>query len=432
VFTALFVTFLVLMFGLGAPLAITMVLSSLAALGYYGTLPGAAPIPLVVTPQRMFIIVDSFPLMAVPYFILAGELMERGGISLRLVKFAVALVGRVRGGICLAAVLASMIFAGVSGSGAADTAAVGSLTIPAMIKKGYPRGFVAALQAVAGAIGPIIPPSIVMLIYASIANQSPARMFLGGIIPGILIGLGLMGVSYLYSIRHGFGAEDAAGWREVLRATVDASWALVSPVIILGGILSGVFTATEAGVIATVYAFLVGVFVYKEIRWTDLPATLVKAALTTSVVMFVVAASGIFGWLLAAARAPVVAAPFLTSLTNNRLMIFLIVILFLLIVGGLMEEAASIIILVPVLHPLAVRFGINELHWAVILSMTLVVGAVTPPVASFLFISTAIAKTTLSDASRNVWVFLAVMVGVILLSVIVPDLVLFLPRLLMG
>ena len=431
-FTVLFATFLALMFGLGAPLAVTMVLSSVAALWYHGTLPGAAPIPFVVTPQRMFIIVDSFPLMAVPYFILAGELMERGGISLRLVRFAVALVGRVRGGICLAAVLASMIFAGVSGSGAADTAAVGSLTIPAMIKKGYPRGFVAALQAVAGAIGPIIPPSIVMLIYASIANQSPARMFLGGIIPGILIGLGLMAVSYVYSIRHGHGAEVAAGWREVLRATVDASWALVSPVIILGGILSGVFTATEAGVIAVVYALLVGLFVYGEIRWTDLPAAFVKAALTTSIVMFVVAASGIFGWLLAAARAPVVAAQFLTSLTDNRLMIFLIVIVFLLIVGGLMEEAASIIILVPVLHPLAVRFGINELHWAVILSMTLVVGAVTPPVASFLFISTAIAKTTLSDSSRNVWVFLAVMVGVILLSVVVPDLVLFLPRVLMG
>jgi len=432
VFSVLFVTFLFLMFVVGAPLAITMVLSSLAVLWYHGTLPGAAPIPWVVMPQRMFIIVDSFPLMAVPYFILAGELMERGGISLRLVKFAVALVGRIRGGLCLAAVLASMIFAGVSGSGAADTAAIGSLTIPAMIKKGYPRGFVAALQAVAGAIGPIIPPSIVMLIYAAIANQSPARMFMGGIIPGILIGLGLMAVSYVYSVRHGYGAEETAGWREVLRATVDASWALVSPVIILGGILGGVFTATEAGVIAAVYALLVGIFIYGEIRWSDLPAALVKAALTTSIVMFVVAASGIFGWLLAAARAPVVAAEFLTSLTDNRFMIFLIVIVFLLIVGGLMEEAASIIILVPVLHPLAVRFGINELHWAVILSITLVVGAVTPPVASFLFISTAIAKTTLGDTSRNVWVFLAVMVGVILLSVIFPDLVLFLPRVLMG
>jgi C4-dicarboxylate transporter, DctM subunit len=431
-FTALFVSFLVFMFVVGAPLAIAMLLSSVFALWYYGTLPGVALIPWVVTPQRMFIILDSYPLMAVPYFILAGELMERGGISLRLVKFAVALVGRIRGGLCLAAVLSSMIFAGVSGSGAADTAAIGSLTIPAMIKKGYPRGFVAALQAAAGSLGPIIPPSIFMLIYAAIANQSPARMFIGGILPGILVGLGFMVWSYVYSVRHGYGAEAAAGWREIVRATVDASWALVSPVIILGGILGGVFTATEAGVIAVVYALLVGIFIYGEIRWSDLPAALLKAALTTSVVMFIVAASGIFGWLLAAARAPVVAAEFLVSLTNNRLMIFFIVIVFLLIVGGLMEEAASIIILVPVLHPLAVRFGINELHWAVILSITLVVGAITPPVASFLFISTTIAKTTLADSSRNIWVFLAVMLVVLLLSVIFPDLILFLPRVLMG
>ena len=198
-FSVLFVTFLVLMFGLGAPLAISMVLSSMAALWYHGTLPGAAPISCVVTPQRMFTIVDSFPLMAVPYFILAGDLMERGGISLRLVKFAVALVGRIRGGICLAAVLASMIFAGVSGSGAADTAAVGSLTIPAMIKKGYPRGFVAALQAVAGAIGPIIPPSIPMVIYAAIVNVSVARMFAGGFLPGVLMGLFLITIGYVIS-----------------------------------------------------------------------------------------------------------------------------------------------------------------------------------------------------------------------------------------
>ena len=252
----------------------------------------------------MFIIIDSFPLMAVPYFILAGELMERGGISLRLVKFAVALVGRIRGGLSLAAVLASMIFAGVSGSGAADTAAIGSLTIPALINKGYPRGYVAAFQAVAGALGPIFPPSIIMLIYSAIANQSPARMFLGGIVPGVLIGLGLMIVSYIYAVRHGYGAEEAAGWRDVLKATLDASFALVSPIIILGGILLGVFTATEAGVVAVVYAFIIGTCVYKELNIRDLPAALVKAALTTSVVMFVVAASGIFGWLLAPRALP--------------------------------------------------------------------------------------------------------------------------------
>lgn len=431
-FTVLTVTFLGLMFGVGAPLAITMLLSSVAALWYHGTVAGGAPIPLVVVPQRMLVIIDSFPLMAVPYYILAGELMERGGISLRLVNFAAALVGRVRGGICLVAVLSSMIFAGISGSGAADTAAIGSLTIPAMIKKGYPPGWVAALQGVAGAIGPIIPPSIVMLIYASIANQSPARMFLGGIVPGVLIGLGLMTVAWVYSVRHGFGAEAAATPREVLRTTVDAAWALVSPAIILGGIFTGVFTATEAGVVAVVYALLVGTCVYRELRWADLPAALVRAALTTTIVMFIVAASGIFGWLLAAAKAPLLAAEFLQTLTTSPFLVFLIVIAFLLVVGGLMEEAASIIILVPVLHPMAQRFGIDPLHWAVILSMTLVVGAVTPPVASFLFISTALAKTTLGEASRNVWMFLAIMVGVILLCVVFPGLILFLPRWLMG
>lgn len=430
-FTTLFVTFLVLMVVVGAPIAAAMALASLAALWAQGHAPGGTAIPFLVAPQRMFTILDSFPLMAVPYYILAGELMERGGISARLVRFATALVGRFRGGICLVAVLSSMVFAGVSGSGAADTAAIGSLTIPAMIRKGYPRGYVAALQAVAGSIGPIIPPSIIMLIYASIANESPGRMFLGGIVPGVLIGLGLMVMSWVYSRRHDYGSETAADLPEVLRSVLDAAWALVSPAIILGGIFSGVFTATEAGVVAVVYALLVGVFVYRELPWRDLPAALLRAALTTSVVAFIVAASGIFAWLLAAARAPVAAAQWMQSFTDSPIVLFAIVIGFLLVVGGVMEEAASIIILVPVLHPMAQRFGIDPLHWAVILSITLVVGAVTPPVASFLFISTAIAKTTLADSSRYVWPFLGLMVLVIFLCVVAPDLVLFLPRRLM-
>jgi C4-dicarboxylate transporter DctM subunit len=433
VFTVLAATFLILMFVVGAPLAITLILSSLAAIWYQATLPGAAPIPLVVTPQRMFTMIDSFPLMAVPYYILAGELMERGGISLRLVNFATALLGRIRGGICLAAVLSSMIFAGISGSGAADTAAIGSLTIPAMIRKGYPPGWVAAMQATAGALGPIFPPSIVMLIYASIANQSPARMFLGGVIPGTLIGLGLMLVSYIYSVRHGLGSVEAAmSLRQVLRATIDASWALVAPVIILGGIFSGVFTPTEAGIVAVVYAFLVGKFVYGEIKWFDLPDALLKAALTTAIVFFIISASGIFGWLLTASQAPMIAAQFMMSITENRFLVFLIVITFLLIAGGLIEIAIMILILVPVLHPMAQRFGIDPLHWSVILCISLVVGGITPPVADFLYIATALAKTTLNESARQVWIFVGIMVGVILLCVIFPQLILFLPRLLMG
>ena len=432
-FTVLAATFLILMFVVGAPLAITLILSSLAAIWYQATLPGAAPIPLVVTPQRMFTMIDSFPLMAVPYYILAGELMERGGISLRLVNFATALLGRIRGGICLAAVLSSIIFAGISGSGAADTAAIGSLTIPAMIRKGYPPGWVAALQATAGALGPIFPPSIVMLIYASIANQSPARMFLGGVIPGTLIGLGLMLVSYIYSVRHGLGGVEAAmSLRQVLRATIDASWALVAPVIILGGIFTGVFTPTEAGIVAVVYAFLVGKFVYREIQWSNLPDALLKAALTTAIVFFIISASGIFGWLLTASQAPIIAAQFMMSITENRILVFLIVITFLMIAGGLIEIAIMILILVPVLHPMAQRFGIDPLHWSVILCISLVVGGVTPPVADFLYIATALAKTTLNESARHVWLFVGIMVAVILLCVIFPQLILFLPRLIMG
>jgi len=301
-----------------------------------------------------------------------------------------------------------------------------------MIKKGYPRGWVAALQATAGALGPIIPPSIVMLIYASIANQSPARMFLGGIIPGILIGLGLMVVSYIYSVRHGYEAEQGASSRQVLSATIDASWALVAPAIILGGIFTGVFTATEAGIVAVVYAFLVGMYVYRQIKWSDVPDLLLKAALTTAIVFFIVSASGIFGWLLTASQAPMIAAQFMMSITENRFLVFLIVILFLLIAGGLIEIAVMILILVPVLHPMAQRFGIDPLHWSVILCISLVVGGVTPPVADFLYIATALAKTTLNESSRQVWLFVGIMVGVILLCVIFPQLVLFLPRLIMG
>ncbi len=433
VFTVLTLTFLFLMFVVGAPLAITLILSSVVTIWYQSHFSGGAPIPLIVTPQRMFTMIDSFPLMAVPYYILAGELMERGGISLRLVNFATALLGRIRGGICLAAVLSSMIFAGVSGSGAADTAAIGSLTIPAMIRKGYPPGWVAALQATAGALGPIIPPSIVMLIYASIANESPARMFLGGIIPGILIGLALMVVSYVYSVRHGLGGrEGEASLRRVWESAIDASWALVAPAIILGGIFTGVFTATEAGIVAVVYAFLVGKYVYRQIAWSEVPELLLKAALTTAIVFFIVSASGIFGWLLTASQAPMLAAKFMTSITDSPLLMSLIVVLFLLIVGGLIEIAVMILILVPVLHPMAARFGIDPLHWSVILCISLVVGGVTPPVADFLYIATALAKTTLNESAREVWLFVAIMVAVIVLCVFFPQLVLFLPRFIMG
>ena len=343
----------------------------------------------------MFVIVDSFPLMAVPYFILAGELMERGGISLRLVKFALGprrscprgLCARGRPGQHDLRRRLGLRGRGYRGHRLADHPRDDQEGLPARLGGRVPGG--------RRRLGPIIPPSIVMLIYASIANQSPARMFLGGIVPGVLIGLGLMAASYIYSVRHGYGVGAAGSARDILRSDRRGGLGAGEPGHHPGRHLLGRLHGHRGGGRGRRLRLPGRPVRLPGAGWKDLPAALVKAALTTTIVMFIVAASGIFGWLLAAARAPLVAAAFLQSITTQPFLVFLIVIGFLLIVGGLMEEAASIIILVPVLHPMAQRFGIDPLHWAVILSITLVVGAVTPPVASFLFISTAIAKTNL-------------------------------------
>lgn len=421
---ALFGIFFPLMLVAGTPLAICMGVSALIVLQLY------TAVPAVVVPQRMFVMLDSFPLMAVPYFVLAGVFMDRGGISQRLVQLATALVGHYRGGLALVTVLATMIFSGLSGSGAADVAAIGAIMIPALIRKGYSPGYAAALQGAAGALGPIIPPSIIMVLYAALVNQSPARMFLGGILPGLAIGVGMMVICWLQAIRLGIGAEPKVGLRGTLAALLASSWALGMPVIILGGIILGIFTATEAGVVAVVYALFVGMVVHREIKPADLPELLFSAAHTTTLVMFIVAGAGIFAWLLALGQAPIVVQQALTAITDNAFLGALIVLAFLIMAGGFMDIAALIVLFVPVLHPLGAHFGYEPLQWAVTLSIALVIGGVTPPVADFLFISTAMAKTTLRESSRHVWWFLAWMIAVNILCLLVPGLTLWLPALL--
>lgn len=386
---SLFGIFFSLMLVAGTPLAVCMGIASFIVLVTY------TQVPVVVLPQRMFVMLDSFPLMAVPYFILAGVIMEHGGISARLIDLARSLVGHFRGGIALVTVFATMIFSGLSGSGAADVAAIGSIMIPALVARGYPRGYAAALQGAAGALGPIIPPSIIMVLYAAMVNQSPARMFLGGILPGVAIGLGLMAICWLQAGRMGIGAEPRVDWPSKLRAIGAAGWALGMPALILGGIVLGVFTATEAGVAAVIYALIVGLFIHREIRLSDLPELLFSAARTTTLVMFIVACAGIFAWLLALAQAPVAVQALLTSITDHPLLAALIVLVFLIIAGGFMEIAALIVLFVPVLHPIGESLGYDGLQWAVTLSIALVIGGVTPPVADFLFIATAMAKTNL-------------------------------------
>lgn len=418
----LFVAFLVLM-AIGIPIFFAMLISSLVALFYQGELS------LMIIPQRMFAIIDSFSLLAIPFFVLAGVFMETGGISARLVGFAGALVGHFRAGLCHVTVVSAMIFAGVSGSATADTSAIGAIVIPAMIKSGYKKGFVAALLASAGAIGPIIPPSLIMIVYGSMTGVSIAAMFLGGFIPGVIIGLGLMVVCYLWRSQTLMARAPRATLREVVRRFVDAFWALVSPVIILGGIVFGVFTPTEAGVVAAVYALLVGLFIYREFRVRDIPAMLVRAAITTTIVMSIIAAAGVFGWLLASEQMPSIVARWMNGVTDSPALKMLLIQLFLLVLGCFVEGLAAAIILIPVLHPLALQMGLDPVHFAVVVCINIIVGGVTPPVGVLLYVSSSIAQTTLEDASRYVLPFLVVLVGVIMATAYIPSLVTFLPRL---
>jgi len=418
----LFAAFLVLMV-IGIPIFFAMAMSSLIALLFQGELS------LMIIPQRMFAMIDSFSLLAIPFFVLAGVFMETGGISARLVSFAGALVGHFRAGLCHVTVVSAMIFAGVSGSATADTSAIGAIVIPAMIKAGYKKGFVAALLASAGAIGPIIPPSLIMIVYGSMTGVSIAAMFLGGFIPGVIIGLGLMTVCYLWRSQTLMAREPRATLREAARRFVDAFWALVSPVIILGGIVFGVFTPTEAGVVAAVYALLVGLFIYGEIRVKDIPDMLVRGAITATIVMSIIAAAGVFGWLLASEQMPAIVAQWMNGVTDSPALKMLLIQLFLLVLGCFVEGLAAAIILIPVLHPLALQMGLDPVHFAVVVCINIIVGGVTPPVGVLLYVSSSIAKTTLEDTSRYVLPFLVVLVGVIIATAYIPSLVTFLPRL---
>ena len=411
----------------GFPFAFAIGISTVLALLWEPSLP------MVIIPQRMFVQIDSFPLMAIPFYVLAGEIMDRGGISLRLVNFANSLVGHIRGGLGMAAITSSAIFAGMTGSSAADASATGSISIPAMIKNGYPKGLAAAIESAAASVGPIIPPSSLMIIYGAITGVSTGKMFMGGFIPGILISLSAMVITYIYATKLGLKGTKWKNFPEavftVLRTTKEAVWALFTPVIIIGGIISGIFTPTEAGVIAVVYAWIVSLLIYRTITLRDIKPILLKSANTTCMVTLIVAFAGIFGWLLSYLELPQITANYLSSVTRNPLLLLIIIILFLLLVGCFVEVVAAAIILIPVLFPLGEVFHYNEIHYAVIIVITLAMGCITPPVGILLFITTSIARTTLSDTSKYIWPFVAIISFVIFLCAFFPKLVTFVPDL---
>ncbi|NIO10308.1 MAG: TRAP transporter large permease subunit [Deltaproteobacteria bacterium] len=410
----------------------------LLAIGVVG-LVGILIVPdLVVAmfPQKMFTMLDSFSLLAMPYFILAGELMARGGLSKKLVEFGETVVGHLRGGLGHAAVVASMVFAGVSGSSTADTSAIGSILIPSMKERGYKPGFAASLLATAGTIGPIIPPSMTMIVYGSMAGVSIGGLFLAGIIPGFLVGFGLMGTIYLHSFFPQFPELRKTTGRFQLKFVAKAAakiWvALLAPVIILGGILGGVFTATEAGVVACFYSFVVTFFVYRTVKWRDLPSILVSAAITTTMVVGIISVAGAFGWLLAYLDFNEVVMVLIRGISSEPMVVLLVLIFTMLALTMFVESLAILIILIPVAVFVSRAFGFDQYHFGLLMVMATQIGATTPPVAVLLFVATSIANTTYDQTIRYCLPFVLTLIAVMLFVAFVPWLAAWIPNRFLG
>ena len=373
---------------------------------------------------------DSFPLMAIPFFMLAGELMNRGGITARLVEFAQAMMGHFRGGLAHVNVLSSMLFAGLSGSAVADTSAIGSMLIPAMEKQGYTRRFSAAITAASSVIGPIIPPSGIMIIYAYVMGESVAALFLAGIVPGILVGVGLMVVVSWMADRYDFPvATRRYSWSERGTASLKAFFPLMTPVIILGGILGGVFTPTEAAAVAVGYAIFIGLFIMKSLRLGDLPDVLARAAMTSAVVLLLVGAAMAFKTVVSLSHAPETLAAIILSITDNPLILLFLINLLLFIVGMFLDAGPAIIILGPILGPIFVSMGIDPVHFAIIMSVNLTVGLATPPMGLVLFVASSVSGERVETIARAIIPFLLVEIATIFLITYVPAISMTIPRL---
>ncbi|WP_432254912.1 TRAP transporter large permease [Limimaricola sp. AA108-03] len=373
---------------------------------------------------------DSFPLMAIPFFMLAGELMNRGGITLRLVEFSQAMMGHFRGGLAHVNILSSMLFAGLSGSAVADTSALGSMLIPAMEKQGYTRRFAAAITAASSVIGPIIPPSGIMIIYAYVMGESVAALFLAGIVPGVLVGVGLMLIVKLMADRYDFPiASRRHTWGERGQASLKAFFPLLTPVIILGGILSGVFTPTEAAAVAVAYALIIGLFVLRTLKFSELSDVLSKAGITSAVVLLLVGAAMSFKTVVSLSHAPELLAEFILTLTENPLLLLFLINLLLFAVGMFLDAGPAIIILGPILGPVFTSLGVDSVHFAIIMCVNLTVGLATPPMGLVLFVAASVSGEKVETISKAILPFLAVEILVIMLITFVPEISMTIPRL---
>lgn len=419
------VLFLVFIGGLivGIPVAITLGISSLAYLLLSG-------IPAVVMPQKMYAGMDVFVLLSIPGFILAGNLMNRGGITQRIIRFANSLVGWIRGGLGLTNIAASMLFGGITGTAVADAASIGGVMIPGMKKAGYPADFSAAVTAASSTVGPIIPPSVPMIIVGALSGISVGQMFLAGAIPGILMGLAMMVTAYVISRRRNFPRQPWQGFKEVARSFAGAFWALAMTFLIIYGLLSGLATPTETAIVASVYAFIVGAFIYRELPVRELPGIIVESGTSAAGILALVGFANVFGWILVSERIPQTIANGVLSFTDNRFLVILLINLLLLFVGMFMETIAALIILFVPLLSLAEAVGIEPLHFATFAVLNLMIGLTTPPVGVCLFVCAGIARLPLMPVVKAILPFLLTNIAVLLAVSYIPALATWLPSLL--
>lgn len=418
----LFLAFLFLLF-FGLPVAFSLGASSLIYLLI-------EEIPLTVMAQKMYTGIDSFTLVSIPGFILAGNLMNTGGITKRIIAFANSLLGFIRGGLSLANIGASMLFAGISGTALADTASIGAMLIPAMVEEGYEADFSAAVTASSSTVGPIIPPSLPMIIAGTLTGISVGKLFIAGALPGIILGLSMMAVSYAISVKRGHPKGEKQPLKVIWKTFVDAIWAIGLTLLILFGILSGVFTPTEASIMAVVYAVIVGKFVYKDLKFSQLPGAIIESVKSSAAIMILVAFANVFAWILASEQIPQMIADGILSITTNKILVILLINLLLLFVGTFMETIAALIILFPVLLPVATSVGIDPIQFGVIAVLNLVIGLTTPPVGVCLFVASSIGNVSLTKISKAVLPFLLVSLAVLMLVSYVPAISLWLPSLL--
>lgn len=411
---------LVVLLALGVPIAFTLGMLAIAGLFIADVNP-------VIFAQRVLAGTNVSSLLAIPGFILAGDLMSAGGLSRRLVRFAAALLGHLSGGLSMATVAAGTFFGAISGSAPATTAAVGSVMIDEMEKRGYSRGYGAALATAVGPIGQMIPPSIPMVVWAVLAEESVSRLFVAGIIPGLLAAAGFVLVSYIYAKRNKLPTDRRASARELVGAVREGFWALLAPVVILGGIYGGVFTPTEASMVGVLYGLLVGLFVYRDLKLRELPELIMRSMRTTAVIMFIIAMAYSYAWLMASEGIPTQLSESLLSVSDNPVVILLLLNLLLLILGAVMDNISAMVILSGVLTSIGAQIGLDPIQLGAMVVINFAVGMATPPVGYSLFVGASISGLRIETVSRHLWPFLLVLLAVILAVAFIPAVTTWLP-----